>query len=102
MDPVDRDRVKYVVAPARSGKSASFLPAFLKTTKNPEGFTHYFYLAFNNNAGNYYVPSPCDFSNDMIAERQGGAFIVECVKQLLESPIYFDKPDDSDSSGLLI
>jgi len=95
MDPVDRDRVKYVVAPARSGKSASILPAFLQTTGNPNGFTHYFYLAFNNNAGNFYVPSTCDFSNDnKIAERQGGAFIVECVKHLLESPIYFAKPGE--------
>ena len=76
--------VKYVAAPSKSGKTASVLPAFLKT----EGkLTHYLYLAFsNNNEACFSVYPSKPNSNRDIAENQGAAFIFECVKRLLDVP----------------
>lgn len=81
---IHHGEVKYLCATSASGKSASVLPAFLVNEKA----THYLHLAFRNNNGRYfsvatdYVTTNCE----KIAERQGAAFMVACVKQLLDHP----------------
>ncbi len=76
--------VKYLCAPTASGKSASVLPAFLVNEKA----THYFYIPFHNNNDRYFQCEPFAFeTNDLfIAEFQGAAFMVDCVKRLLDDP----------------
>ena len=78
-----RGTVKYVCAPSASGKTTSIVPAFLKSDK----FTHYLYLAFHNNGRRNFKlrPSKPDEDED-VAEKQGAAFAVECVRILLEEP----------------
>jgi hypothetical protein len=80
-----RQEVKYLCAPSGSGKSASVLPAFLVN----EEATHYFYLPFHNNNDRLFksVPHTIYTDSEDIAERQGAAFMVECVKRLLDEPI---------------
>ena len=82
--PKSRASVKYLSAPSGSGKTSCILPAFLKSTHKKGGFTHYLYLAFNNNADNFFRAST--EVNQSIALRQGASFIFECLKILLESP----------------
>jgi hypothetical protein len=88
MDPgPERESVKYVSAPTRSGKTSSVLPAFLRSTSMVNGGTHYIYLAFHNNNNRSFESSPyAPSSDEKIAERQGAAFMVECVRTLLEHP----------------
>ena len=81
---ISRAKVKYLSAPSGSGKTSCILPAFLKSTRNEDGFTHYLYLAFNNNANNFFRTST--EVNKSIALEQGASFIFECLKILLESP----------------
>ena len=82
-----RKVVKYVAAPSRSGKTASILPAFLRTDGK---LTHYLYLAFSNNNDACFAVSPSKPHADRkIAENQGAAFIFECVKRLLNVPDSF-------------
>ena len=74
-----RDSVKYVCAPSGSGKTCSILPAFLKSK-----FTHYLYIAFDNNNGRKFTLAPYKPSLDeRKAEKQGAAFILKCVTLLL-------------------
>ena len=81
-DPDHRDQVKYVCAPAASGKTTSVLPAFLES-----GFTHYLYIAFDNNNGRQFKLSPSKPIADCVsAEDQGAAFAVECLRTLLLQP----------------
>ena len=80
----DRDEpVKYVCAPSEFGKTTSIVPAFLKSNV----FTHYLCLAFYNNGDRSFKlrPSKPDEGED-VAEEQGAAFAVECVRILLEVP----------------
>ena len=52
-----------------------------------DGATHYFYIASSNNGGkDFIVNPPTPSSNKNTAEEQGAAFIVDCVKILLEEP----------------
>ena len=83
-ESIVRHAVKYLSAPSGSGKTSCILPAFLKSTHNEDGFTHYLYLAFNNN-GNNFFRAETDV-NERIALQQGASFIFECLKILLESP----------------
>jgi hypothetical protein len=78
----NRPVVKYISAPSKSGKTSSVLPAFLKS----ENSSCYLYLAFANNKGRNFELLNKDITtkNLDIAERQGAAFMVECVKQLLD------------------
>ena len=82
--PISRASVKYLSAPSGSGKTSCILPAFLKSTHNKGGFTHYLYLAFSNNDDNFFRAST--EVNQSIALEQGTSFIFECLKILLESP----------------
>jgi hypothetical protein len=78
-----RALVNYISAPSASGKTASVLPAFLKSKKS----THYLYLAFaNNNGRNFEVNPSVITSCGNTAELQGAAFMIECVKKLLDHP----------------
>ena len=77
-----RDLVKYVCAPPASGKTMSILPAFLESD-----FTHYLYLAFDNNKSRQFKLSPTMPDDDTdVAQRQGAVFAYECVRTLLEEP----------------
>jgi len=106
--PPVRKTVPYVAAPASSGKSSSILPAFLLSKSMTNGATHYFYMAFHNNNHRCFKVLPCTPNEDeLIAKNQGAAFIVECVKRLLENKkdlvIHLNKkpPLWQDSVGLL-
>ena len=81
-EPPARCMVHYSAGPSGCGKSASILPAFLESAKNPGGFTHYLYIACGNNDGNYVKFDEASLST-YYAERQGTAFMFECVKRLL-------------------
>ena len=85
--PSRGDIVKYVSAPTANGKTASVLPAFLRSTEMNVKGTHYLYIAFNNNNERSFSSIPYIPSSDLkVAEKQGAAFMVECVKTLLERP----------------
>jgi len=88
MDPgPERESVKYVSAPTRSGKTSSVLPAFLRSTSMVNGGTHYIYMAFFNNNKRCFGSDPDIASvTTKIAARQGAAFMAECVRTLLEHP----------------
>ena len=78
-----RNEVMYVCAPAMSGKTTSVLPAFLES----KVFTHYLYLAFDNNNDRQFKLSPHKPMDDNVcAERQGAAFAYECVRKLIQEP----------------
>jgi hypothetical protein len=73
----------YVCSPSTTGKTTSILPAFLES----DYFTHYLYLAFENNAEQKFVLREWEPSANLdVAEEQGAAFAVECVRILLEQP----------------
>ena len=92
-----RAEVRYISAPPISGKTASILPAFLHSATMQNAGTHYFYLPFNNNNNKNFISMPkTPNPNEDIAERQGAAFIFECVKTLLE------RPDDINSYTIKI
>lgn len=92
-----RGYVKYISAPPKSGKTSSVLPAFLKSIEMKNGGTHYIYVAFNNNNRRSFKSCPFIPSSDPItAEDQGAAFIVQCIKTLLE------RPDDLDAYKIKI
>lgn len=63
--------------------TSSIIPAFLEGD-----FTHYLYLAFaNNNNRNFVVkPKLIPHNDEDLAEEQGAAFAVECMRILLEEP----------------
>jgi len=82
-----RRTVKYIAAPSGSGKSACLLPAFLHGQKSAHSFTHYLYLAFNNNCGRSFRVLHQPTADTEIAQMQGAAFIFECLKALLENEI---------------
>ena len=82
LDDGQRKLAKYVCSPSSAGKTSSIIPAFLEGD-----FTHYLYLAFaNNNRRNFGVDPPNPNSNTNVAEKQGAAFAVECMRILLEEP----------------
>jgi hypothetical protein len=87
-DDGDRALAHYVCSPSKTGKTTSILPAFLES----DYFTHYLYLAFENNAEQKFVLREWEPSaNMLVAEEQGAAFAVECrladcVRILLEQP----------------
>jgi len=86
-NPGTRSNVRYISAPSATGKTASVLPAFLCSTSMKGGGTHYIYLAFANNNQHHFVLSPRTPSSDAdIAEKQGAAFIMKCVKTVFERP----------------
>ena len=86
-DAKRRDLVKYAAAPSASGKTSTGLVAFLASVEKDEetSFTHYLYLAFeNNNNENFGVADTRKLSdNENVAEGQGAVFAVECLKRLL-------------------
>ena len=78
-----RKMVKYVCSPATSGKTTSVLPAFLES----KFFTHYLYIAFDNNNKRQFKLSPyTPMADTDCATRQGAAFAYECVRKLLMEP----------------
>ena len=56
--PKSRREVKYFAAPGKSGKTCAILPAFLRSAEKDDGFTHYIYLAFNNNDTRNFIVEP--------------------------------------------
>ncbi len=81
-DEDDRRLAKYVCSPSKAGKTTSIVPAFLESD-----FTHYLYLAFDNNAEKRFVLREWEpVENKLVAEKQGAAFAVECMRILLEQP----------------
>jgi hypothetical protein len=81
-----RSIVKYISSPSASGKTSSVLPAFMESTKFEEnGGSYYIYIAFSNNDGrSFKCDPPTPSYNHLMAEKQGAAFIVQCIKNLLE------------------
>ena len=82
-----RHDIKYLAAPPCSGPTLCISPAFLRSTVGEGGFTHFLYMAFANNDNREFTPA-CggDLSLDIdLAECQGAAFIVDCLRSLLES-----------------
>uniref|UniRef100_A0A0G4G1L1 Uncharacterized protein n=1 Tax=Chromera velia CCMP2878 TaxID=1169474 RepID=A0A0G4G1L1_9ALVE len=79
-----RIEIKYVCAPGCSGKTSSVLPAFLAS----DYFTHYLYIAFDNNESRTFGLSEKTplLDNSFSAEEQGAKFAVECMRILLEEP----------------
>ena len=86
--PIFRDiraQVKYVCAPAGSGKSSSVLPTFLKSAEGVRGFTHYLHIPFHNNGGRRFkVKGELD---EETAEFAGAAFILDAVTMLLDNKL---------------
>ena len=79
-----RDFVRYLAAPTAYGKTSLILPAFLRSTKRKSyliGFSHYIYIAFDNNDSRTFRLS--SELNNKMAKKQGGAFIVKCVEAIL-------------------
>ena len=77
-----RNSVMYLAAPSEHGKTASILPAFLKSAEKSQ-FTHYIYLAFNNNVENYFRVFGKIDEDEEVAKAQGAAFMLECFEILL-------------------
>ena len=73
-----RELVRYLAAPTAYGKTSLILPAFLRSTKRKDliGFSHYIYIAFENNASRTFSFYSQLNNNNALAEKQGGAFIV--------------------------
>ena len=79
-----RRDVKYFAAPPSSGKTCSILPAFLRSAEREGGFTHYIYIAFDNNENRIFKASPFEPDRDLVvANRQGAAFITKCLENIL-------------------
>ena len=83
-----RGIVNYITSPCGTGKTASVLPAFLESKRA----THYLYIPLDNNGGKYFKAHPYEIgtTDTTIAECQGAAFMVQCVKNLLEGRPYGD------------
>eukprot|EP00538_Stauroneis_constricta_P011095 CAMPEP_0119546726 /NCGR_PEP_ID=MMETSP1352-20130426/1014_1 /TAXON_ID=265584 /ORGANISM="Stauroneis constricta, Strain CCMP1120" /LENGTH=647 /DNA_ID=CAMNT_0007591451 /DNA_START=59 /DNA_END=1998 /DNA_ORIENTATION=- len=83
---IPRFAVAYLSARTRSGKTSSILPVFLNsyTSNRMRRFTHYLYMAFNNNAANNFSATGKASRVSDIAEQQGALFIYKCVAKLLE------------------
>ena len=80
-----RNTVKYIASPSGSGKSSCILPAFVESQRSSSRFTHYLYMAFDNNNKRKFV---VDSKSDIIREKaptQGAAFVLQCLKILLEN-----------------
>ena len=77
-----RGLVRYITAPAGSGKTASVLPIFLRCPQ-----THYIYITFtNSNYQHFQLMSAHLISNDpAIAAEQGAIFLSQCIKCRFES-----------------
>jgi len=77
--------VAYISAKTESGKTASILPTFLNSYKSNRNrrFTHYLYMAFDNNASNNYKAIGTADKDSDIAMEQGAVFIYECMTNLL-------------------
>ena len=107
-----RKGVKYFATPPASGKTSAVLPAFLRSAEKEEegGFTHYIYIAFHNNDKRTFKAFPSKpFDNAVLAYKQGAAFIVNCLKKILndEKPDFtvkkkYTNMDDKDDQGYLI
>jgi len=84
-----RTVVKYTAAPRSSGKTASALPAFLASALKYEdsSFTHYLYMAFDNNGeNNFEIKDEMKLAGSKEkAQKQGSAFALECLKHLSEA-----------------
>lgn len=77
------------------------LPAFLESTSRTDSYyrysSHYLYLAFANTYNRTFTAIPHNLSSsENYAEEQGAAFMVQCVKNLLE------RPDDDKSYEVAI
>ena len=77
-----RTLIKYACAPSASGKTASILPAFLKSEK----FKRYLYIPFDNNNRRQFKYQGTVSDKDEHAINQGAAFAHECVRRLLMEP----------------
>uniref|UniRef100_A0A0G4HRE0 Uncharacterized protein n=1 Tax=Chromera velia CCMP2878 TaxID=1169474 RepID=A0A0G4HRE0_9ALVE len=79
-----RHEIKYVCAPGCSGKTSSVLPAFLAS----DSFTHYLYIAFDNNERwTFGLSEKTPLLDEReSAKEQGAKFAVECMRILLEEP----------------
>uniref|UniRef100_A0A0G4F233 Uncharacterized protein n=1 Tax=Chromera velia CCMP2878 TaxID=1169474 RepID=A0A0G4F233_9ALVE len=76
----ERYLVKYICSPSKTGKTCQHFSRATSPTTS-------LYLAFDNNGDRNFEVSPYTPSDDvMVAEEQGAAFAVECVRILLEEP----------------
>ena len=97
-----RATIRYISAPSASGKTASVLPAFLKSAEKEDGGNIYLYLAFSNNNENHFTCLNDPDIKKKVAETQGAAFIAQCVQALLEHPNNASKYEISLSQNLPI
>ena len=82
-----RSVVNYIAAPSGSGKSACILPAFLQSQNCEIKFTHYLYLAFDNNDKRCFTAMPENPDRNLVvAEAQGANFVFKCLHVLLNTP----------------
>ena len=82
-----RSIVNYIAAPSGSGKSACILQAFLQSQNCKIKFTHYLYLAYDNNDKRCFTAMPHNPDSDPeVAEAQGANFMFKCLQVLLKTP----------------
>lgn len=74
--PDSRATVAYVASPSQSGKSACVLPIFLRCVEMGGPFTHYLYMPFAKNNGNWNN----DENDDVALEEMGAAYMLACFK----------------------
>ena len=96
-----RDLARYLAAPTGYGKTSLILPVFLRSTKRKDliGFSHYIYIAFENNASGTFSFSSHLNKDNALAENQG-AFIVKCVETILTNQTGRDINVDMDDDTL--
>ena len=88
---VERALVKYLAARSNSGKTSSVFAAFLRGLEEGK-FTHFMYIAFDNNEQRSFRVTPSSPFTEQVREDrdllelQGAAFILEVVKRLLMEP----------------
>ena len=98
-EPKSRRDVKYFAAPGKSGKTSAVLPAFLRSAEKKNGFTHYLYIAFDNNDSRTFTAYPDEPSKIQVrAKNQGADVIYNCVKILLND----EPPPQIEGEGELV
>ena len=111
-----RTSVDYIAAASHSGKSASVVVGFLRSGELDDArlnFTHYLYMPFANNGGNYHgevdeaeLESACGKSMKL-RKALGAAYMRECFRQATEGAYLknwqcpSDIPDFEDVKKLL-
>ena len=98
-----RSTVDYIAAASHSGKSASVLVGFLRSREGISGdkaleFTHYLYMPFSNNAGNFH--SNCVDDEELLVsacgqspkkrEALGACYMRDCLRAQVSEGEYVD------------